>query len=102
MSYDPSQDAQLDSGIAPFVRALIESGIETCESCEGGDGHTFTQPTIRFFGDRAEGFKALAVAQRRDLPVLELRRVWPINDGEPTGPLWELVFYEKAITALAS
>jgi hypothetical protein len=26
------------------------------------------------------------------LPVTELRRVWPILDGEPTGPWWELTF----------
>jgi hypothetical protein len=24
------------------------------------------------------------------LPVANLRRVWPIVDGEPTGPWWEL------------
>jgi len=51
---------------------------------------------VRFHGDRAEGFQALALAQRRDLPVAALRRAWPVEDGEPTGPWWELTFSRVA------
>jgi len=90
------EDSPLDKGIEPFVRALIEGGVETFESCEGGPGHAFHEPTVRFHGDRAEGFRALAVAQRRDLPVDALRRAWPVQDGEPTGPWWELTFSRVA------
>lgn len=82
----------LDTGISPFVKALRDGGIETFESCEGGEGHAFPEPTVRFHGDKAEGFHALAVAQRAGLPVAELRRVWPIIEGEPTGPWWEFTF----------
>lgn len=81
----------LDNGIRDAVRVLAEAGVETFESCEGGDGHAYTEPTIRFHGERAEGFRALSVALQFGLRVLSLRRVWPINDGEPTGPWWELV-----------
>jgi hypothetical protein len=95
-SYEPDQDTQLDAGIKPYVAALRAEGVETFESCQGGTGHAFPVPTIRFHGDRAEGFRVLAVAQRHGLPVAELRRTWPVNDGEPTGPWWELTF-----TALA-
>jgi hypothetical protein len=82
----------LDPGIAFAVTALVEGGIETFESCEGGSGHAYPEPTVRFFGERAEGFRALAVAMERGLRVRHLRRVWPVIDGEPTGPWWEIVF----------
>lgn len=85
-------DSVLDPGIARYVRVLRDTGIETFESCEGGEGHAFPEPTIRFHGDKATGLEALAVAQRADLPVAELRRTWPVLDGEPTGPWWELTF----------
>lgn len=83
----------LDPGIRRVVEVLREAGIETFESCEGGDGHAFPRPTVRFHAsDRAEGFRALAVAMRAQLPVAELRRVWVMQDGEPTGPHWEITF----------
>jgi hypothetical protein len=70
--------------------------VETFESCEGGAGHSFADPTVRFYGERSEGFRALAVAQAYGLPVLDLRRYWQIVDGEPCGPYWELTFRSKA------
>lgn len=88
LTYSPP----LDPGIALYVETLRSSGIETYESCEGGRGHAYTEPTIRFHGDRSEGFKALAVAVQRQLPVAALRRIWTILDGEPVGPHWELTF----------
>jgi len=84
--------AQLDPGIAPLVDALDAAGIETFESCEGGSGHAFPEPTIRFYGNKGEGFRALALAITFDLPVSELRRYWQIVNGEPEGPHWELTF----------
>ena len=81
--YDPP----LDSGIEKAVEVLRSAGIETFESCQGGDGHAYTEPTIRFHGDRSEGFKGLAVAIQRGFKVVALRRAWPVVDGEPTGPL---------------
>lgn len=86
----------LDSGIAHYVDVLDRDGIETFESCEGGDGHAFSQPTVRFYGERSEGFRALAVALSHDLPVADLRRYWQIQDGEPSGPHWELTFRTRA------
>jgi hypothetical protein len=91
-SYSPP----LDSGVAPFVEALDQGGIETFESCEGGQNHAYPEPTVRFHGDRSEGFRALAIAQRMNLPVAVLRRAWPVQDGEPTGPWWEMTFSRLA------
>jgi hypothetical protein len=83
----------IDRGIAHEVKVLWENGIETSESCEGGEGHSFYEPTVRFRGDSAEGFRALAIAQQHGLKVAELRRFWSIQDGEPVGPEWEMTFY---------
>lgn len=85
----------LDAGIRRFVQILHASGVETFESCEGGEGHACPEPMIRFHGGRAAGFHALSVAQAHALPVAELRRTWPINDGEPTGPWWVMTFAKK-------
>lgn len=82
----------VDPLIAPIVRVLLENGVETFESCQGGEGHAYPEPTVRFYGERGAGFRALAVAMEHGLRVLHLRRVWPIIDGEPTGPWWEMVF----------
>jgi hypothetical protein len=88
-------DPPLDIGIKGAVELLCDNGIETFESCEGGEGHCYLEPTIRFHGERSEGFKALAVALQNALPVSTIRRIWPIIDGEPTGPYWEIVFLAK-------
>ena len=87
-------DSPLDEGIRPYVEALNAAGIETFESCEGGEGHSYSEPTVRFHGGRAEGFRALTVALRHGFSVSSVRRAWPVVDGEPTGPCWELAFYE--------
>jgi hypothetical protein len=86
---------EIDPGIARAVEILQANGIETFESCEGGDGHAFPEPTVRFHGTPAAGSRALSVCMDYDLPVLCLRRVWYMEYGEPTGPKWELVFRHK-------
>lgn len=88
VDYDPP----LDKGIVHAVEVLVAGGVETFESCEGGLGHTYPKPTVRFHGYRDEGFRALALALLADLPVTDLRRVWDVIDGEPTGPHWEMTF----------
>lgn len=40
----------LDPGIREAVRVLNEAGIGTWQSCEGGDGHAFPEPTICIVG----------------------------------------------------
>ena len=87
-------DPPLDDGISGYVITLREHGIETVESCQGGSGHCFPQPTVRFCGDEAAGWKALAVALTfGPMPVAELRRAWSIDKGGvPNGPYWEMTF----------
>lgn len=88
-------DSPLDAGIARYVHVLRDAGIETFESCEGGEGHCCPDPMVRFHGQRGEGFRALAAALAVDLPVLQLNRYWQVQDGEPVGPSWELLFSRK-------
>ncbi len=85
----------LDAGIRRYVEILDGAGVETYESCEGGDGHACPEPTIRFHGDHTEGPRALAFALQHGLPVSALRRLWTLIDGELTGPTWELTFADK-------
>lgn len=88
--------SRMDAGIAPWVKLLNENGIETLESCEGGLGHAYPEPTIRLHGVESYGWSALGVAKTFVLPVSELRRTWSFQDGQPHGPYWELVFIRKA------
>ncbi len=80
----------LDPGIAEAVILLREAGIETFESCEGGPGHSYPEPTVAFNGEPSAGFQAYAVAVQHGLKVNTLRRVWRVDYGELTGPWWEL------------
>jgi hypothetical protein len=93
---------RLDRGILPIVKILVENGVETFESCEGGEGHAFYEPTVRFHGGHAEGFRALAVALQHGLRVCELRRYYSVEDGEPVGPHWEMTFLLGAIPLCCS
>lgn len=95
-TFDPEADHPLDPGIRRYVLLLRANGVETYESCEGGDGHSFPEPTVRFHGEHAEGFRALSVALSLRFPVADLRRRWSVQDGEPTGPNWEMTFYKLA------
>ena len=82
----------LDPGIERAVSVLQAANIHTFESCEGGAGHSFMWPTVKFYGTPAEGWRALAVVQELGLPVRSLERSWDLEDGEPSGPYWKLVF----------
>lgn len=82
----------LDPGIADTVKALQAAGVHTYESCQGGEGHSYADPTVRFYGSPGEGWRALAVCMELGLPVVHIHRSWDMDAGEPSGPYWELVF----------
>jgi hypothetical protein len=82
----------LDLGIAWAVKVLREGGVETYESCEGGNTHAYPYPCVRFFGTDAAGWHALSIAITYRLPVRELVRVWTVESDQPVGPYWELRF----------
>ncbi len=82
----------LDDGIKREVHVLSKAGIETFESCEGGDDHAFAEPTVCFHGDHSEGYRAVTVALQNGLQPVHLKRVWIIIDVKGVGPHWEMVF----------
>jgi hypothetical protein len=74
----------LDPGISRYVDVLDAAGVETFDSCEGGEGHSYAEPAVRFYGERGEGFRALAVSLQYGLPVRAVRRIWTVDeDGHP-------------------
>jgi hypothetical protein len=87
----------LDVGIAKVVHTLRAAGVETFESCEGGPGHSYPKPTVRFHGNAGAGHYALGVAITHALPVSQLRRTWDVEGECPTGPCWELVFWKEKL-----
>ena len=96
--FEPATDMPLDDGIKQAVLVLRSGGIETFESCEGGPGHAFPDPTIKFHGSAWAGYRALAVAMENGLRVARLQRVYHVSDGQLAGPWWELVFHSPTDT----
>ena len=92
-AFAPEVDMPLDPGIRDAVLIMREAGVETFESCEGGVGHAFDVPTIKFHGNAWAGYKALAVAMENGLAVRRCQRVWGVVDGQMEGPWWEIVLH---------
>jgi hypothetical protein len=82
---------QMDDGIVEAVVILRDHGIETCQSCEGGPGHSYSEPSIDFLGGPAAGFAAVSVARQHGLPVDALYRVWNVQGDEIFEVVWRLV-----------
>jgi hypothetical protein len=93
----------IDEKILPAVKILNEHGFKTFESCEGGEGHLFHEPTVRFEGSEFDLIRAFEICQLHGLPVYEVKRVYRktpvyINDNTSTvhqiGEAWETPFNE--------
>ncbi len=93
MELPPIDENSLESGIKEYVLFLRANGVETFESCEGGPGHSFPEPTIRFYGDKYEGIKATYLCLANEVPLCQIRRTITVNqDKEVSSPFWEAVF----------
>jgi hypothetical protein len=77
----------LDKGIRPAVEILQKGGFETTESCEGGDGHCYSEPTVRFLGSEFDLFKAYQHCEQNKLNVDCVRRVF-------CKEIWDKLFNE--------
>ena len=62
-------------------KSFNDAGIQTAESCEGGEGHAYKKPTVVLIGGSAVGWRALAVCKDLRFPVRSLERIWFIRDG---------------------
>lgn len=89
----------LDPGIRFPVRVLhAAGGIETCQSCQGGKGHAYLQPTVDLISGSSDaiGFRALAALQAYSLPVDAIALVWSIHQGLPYERIWRVTL-SKAV-----
>lgn len=90
-------NSPFDSGIASAVCALLDAGIDTFESCQGGRGHAFERPTVRFHGGPDAGWRALSICLSHGFAVRSLERYWTVCDGhEPNGPEWQITFRNRS------
>jgi hypothetical protein len=89
----PNAYAALDEGIRFAVRVLHAHGIETCQSCQGGDGHAYPVPTVDLLAATdATGFAALAYLHGFGLPVVSVSKHWAVSNGEPYEMIWRIEF----------
>jgi len=85
--------SKIDAGIRIAVRVLHAHGIETGQSCQGGEGHSYPEPTVDLWSDcKTTGFAAVHALMGYGLPVMSFARNWDILDGEVTGPFWRITF----------
>ena len=91
--------SNLDSGIRNAVQILNDHGFETWESCQGGDGHCFEMPTIRFWGEEFDLIRAYKICENYNLNVFEAHRVYRCVDigtnstrSCPNGDMWDIPF----------
>ena len=81
----------LDDGIRFPVRVLHARGIETGQSCEGGEGHAYDHPTVDLLGNTpSAGFAALAALTEYGLRVRDVALLWPVNQGLPGENFWRI------------
>jgi len=91
---DVGGDLPLDRWIGFAVKVIRDAGVATYESCEGGRGHAFREPTVRFFGSHSEALRAVAAALNHGLPVGDLRQCWCLSESNLLdGPFWEITFH---------
>lgn len=104
----------VDTEIRPVVKILNQHGFETFESCQGGDGHCYNEPTVRFFGNEFDLIRAYEICRCYGFNVYKAKRVFIKEDiyidnqsekAMPFGIAWanpfnELVFinHEKTGT----
>jgi hypothetical protein len=85
----------IDAGIRFPLRVLHAHGFETCQSCQGGKGHAYLEPTIDMVAGGAsdsEGIAALGPLAAYGLPVSTVGIIWNIEQGLPYEKLWRITF----------
>jgi hypothetical protein len=85
---------KLDEGIKEAVIILNKHGFKTFESCQGGKGHSFPEPTILFEGSEFDLIRAFETCQLYKLCVFEARRVFTKtsiykNGNKYMGEVWD-------------
>lgn len=91
----------IDEGIIEAVQVLNKHGFITWESCQGGDGHCFELPTVRFWGNEFDLIRACRICENYDFKLYQANRVYrtaEIATGDtnicPKGEVWDVPFNE--------
>lgn len=92
---DKPSDDTLDSQIKWQVQLLQDNDIETFESCQGGTGHVFHYPTIRFHGGAGEGPRAFGILTSHGFQCAAVGRYWDVLGDVMHGPYWEIILAES-------
>jgi hypothetical protein len=83
----------LDEGIRYYVDVLEKEGIETCQSCQGGPGHCYEQPTVDFYAHNVGAiYKVASIATTYGLPWCDIYLAWSNQDHLMNGPSGRIVF----------
>lgn len=82
----------LDPGIRFAVKVLHAHGLETGQSCEGGDGHAYPKPTVDLWGAAGgcPGFAALHHLETYGLQPVAVSQVWNVEHGRIHEVLWRV------------
>ena len=100
-AYAPPVDLPIDPGIRRAVLLLRSEGVDTLESCEGGEGHPCPEPIIRFIGGARAARRAVAAAVKHSLPVMQIRYAFTVVGGTLEAPCWEMVFSQHGFVLAA-
>jgi len=83
------------------VILLRKHGFDTWESCQGGEGHCYCEPTIRFFGSEFDLIRAYELCYIQGMNVFNAKRVYrkvpvycDVTDGNEIGENWDSPFNE--------
>lgn len=85
----------LDPGIRFAVRVLHAQGIETGQSCEGGEGHAYDRPTIDLLGySPGVGFAAFAALTAYGLRVRDIAVLWSADKDLLGENFWRITLWQ--------
>jgi hypothetical protein len=90
----------MDPGIIRVVRIFTEHKIETCQSCQGGEGHAYTRPSVDL---TYQPWEALGVASHYGIPVTRISHIWnvdPDSDEPRDSPIWRIEFRPDRLSRL--
>jgi len=93
-----TNDHAIDAGIKDVVLMLNANGFNTIESCQGGQGHCFSDATVRFLGDEFDLIRAYELCKLNNINVYEAKRVYRkttvYNNDIELGENWDKPFNE--------
>lgn len=96
MVMPPAWYATLDAGIRFPVRVLHATGkIETCQSCQGGNGHDYDRPTIDLCYSDGAGLRACAALHEFGLEVRDIAILWTVRHGLPEERIWRVTLRQS-------